>query len=100
MRQQLYINGVAVDMPAEAIKIKVESNILNDADKTMTAHSYSITLPRTIRNDSGLAMAYVAGADTGGVSTHTYLGVALYVDGSGKSKPPIETKAAICSSPL
>lgn len=81
MRQQLYINGVAVDMPAEAIKIKVESNILNDADKTMTAHSYSITLPRTIRNDSVLAMAYVAGADTGGVSTHTYLGVALYVDG-------------------
>ena len=80
-KQQLYINGKAVDMPTDAIKIKVESNILNDADKVMTAHSYNIALPRTITNDAIFALAYVAGADTGGNTTHCYLTASLYMDG-------------------
>ena len=80
-KQQLYINGVAVDMPAEEIKIKVESNILSDADKVMTAHSYTFTLPRTMRNDSVFGHAYVPAVNTGGKSTHKYLDAALYIDG-------------------
>ena len=80
-RQQLYINGKAVDMPAEEIKIKVESNLFADFGNLKTAHSYSITLPRTMTNDSILMLAYVAGADTGGKSTHRYLKAALYLDG-------------------
>ena len=80
-KQQLYINDVAVDMPSDEIKIKVASNILADADKVMTAHSYNIALPRTMTNDSVFALAYAPAADTGGVSTHKYLKAALHVDG-------------------
>lgn len=80
-KQQLYINDVAVDMPAEEIKLKVESNIFSDVGSTMTAHSYSITLPRTMTNDSIFNNAYVPKAVTGGRSTHKYLKAALYIDG-------------------
>lgn len=80
-KQQLYINGKAVDMPQDEIKIKVASNILSDADKVMTAHSYNVALPRTMTNDAIFALAYVAGADTGGKTTHKYLTASLYVDG-------------------
>ena len=80
-RQQLYINDKLMDMPQEAIKFKVESNLLSDADSIMTAHSYNIVLPRTMHNDEVFALAYVAGADTGGKITHRYLSCSLYVDG-------------------
>lgn len=80
-KQQLYINGVAVDMPAEEIKIKVESNFFSDVGKIKTAHSYTAALPRTLKNDAIFALAYVVGADTGGVSTHRYLDASLFVDG-------------------
>lgn len=80
-KQQLYINDVAVDMPAEEIKIKVESNLFADASKIMTAHSYSISLPRTMTNDAVLGNAYLPIADTGGKTTHRYLKASLYMDG-------------------
>lgn len=80
-KQQLYINGKAVDMPKDEIKIKVESNIFSDADKIKTAHSYNIALPRTMTNDSILGLAYLAGAETGGKTTHKYLDASLYLDG-------------------
>ena len=80
-KQQLYINGVAVDMPTDQIKIKVESNLFSDADKVMTAHSYNIALPRTMTNDNIFALAYVPAAETGGKSTHRYLSASLFVDG-------------------
>ena len=80
-KQQLYINGVAVDMPSDEIKIKVASNILSDVTKVMTAHSYTVTLPRTMTNDDVFALAYVVTADTAGVTTHKYLRASLYVDG-------------------
>ena len=80
-KQQLYINGKAVDMPTDEIKIKVESNIFSDADKIKTAHSYNIALPRTMTNDSIFALAYVPSAETGGRTTHTYLKASLYMDG-------------------
>lgn len=80
-KQQLYINGVAVDMPTEEIKIKVDSNFFSDAGKIKTAHSYTAALPRTLRNDAIFALAYVVGADTGGVSTHRYLDASLFMDG-------------------
>lgn len=80
-KQQLYINDVAVDMPADEIKIKVESNLFADASKIMTAHSYSISLPRTLTNDAVLGNAYLPIADTGGKTTHRYLKASLYMDG-------------------
>jgi len=79
-RQQLYINGTAVDMPSDEIKIKVASNILEDADSVMTAHSYNIALPRTMKNDSVFALAYVPTAKTANKSTHKYLQCALHLD--------------------
>lgn len=80
-KQQLYINGVAVDMPTEEIKVKVASNVLADADKVKTAHSYNVALPRTMTNDNVFALAYLPQANTAGVATHTYLTASLYVDG-------------------
>ena len=80
-KQQLYINDVAVDMPAEDIKLKVESNIFSDASKIKTAHSYNIALPRTVTNDAVLGLAYVPSAETGGKTTHKYLTASLYMDG-------------------
>ena len=80
-KQQLYINGSVVDMPNDAVKIKVESNLFSDASKIMTAHSYNIALPRTMTNDSIFANAFVPAADTGGKSTHRYLTASLYMDG-------------------
>ena len=80
-KQQLYINDVAVDMPAEEIKLKVESNIFSDVGNTMTAHSYSLTLPRTMKNDSIFHNAYVPKAVTAGKSTHTYLSCSLHIEG-------------------
>lgn len=80
-KQQLYINGNVVDMPNEAVKIKVESNLFSDASKLMTAHSYNIALPRTINNDAIFANAFVPAADTGGNTTHRYLSASLYMDG-------------------
>lgn len=68
-------------MPKDEIKIKVESNIFSDADKIKTAHSYNIALPRTMTNDSILGLAYLAGAETGGKTTHKYLDASLYLDG-------------------
>lgn len=68
-------------MPDEAVKIKVESNLFNDVSKLKTAHSYTVVLPRTMTNDSVFALAYVAGAETGGISTHKYLTASLYMDG-------------------
>lgn len=81
-KQQLYINGNVVDMPNEAVKIKVESNLFSDASKLMTAHSYNIALPRTINNDAIFANAFVPAADTGGKTTHRYLSASLYMDGA------------------
>lgn len=81
MRQQLYIDGVAVDMPTEQIKFCIESNVMSDAGSVKTAHSYSITLPRTMTNDSLLAMAYVPAMLTGGKSTHRYMKASLHLDG-------------------
>lgn len=80
-KQQLYVKGVAVDMPTEEIKISVPSNIMSDAGSIMTAHSYSITLPRTMTNDAVFGNAFVPAADTGGRYTHNYLDASLHMDG-------------------
>ena len=80
-KQQLYIKGIAVDMPTEEIKIKVESNIFGEMNSIMTAHSYTITLPCTMTNDSIFNNAFVPSAVTAGKSTHKYLKCALYIDG-------------------
>lgn len=80
-KQQLYISGVAVDMPQDGISIKVESNLFSDAGNIKTAHSYNIALPRTMNNDRIFALAYVPSAETGGKTTHTYLKASLYMDG-------------------
>lgn len=79
-RQQLYIEGVAVDMPTDEIKISVPSNVMSDVGNIMTAHSYSLTLPRTMTNDNIMHNAYVPSALTSGKSTHRYLKASLFVD--------------------
>ena len=81
MAQQLFIRGMAVDMPADEIKINVASNLFSDADKIKTAHSYNVALPRTANNDSIFALAFLPASVTEQVSTHCYLPASLFVDG-------------------
>lgn len=68
-------------MPPEQIKINVASNLFSDADKIKTAHSYNIALPRTAKNDTIFASAYLPASVSQGVSTHCYLPASLFVDG-------------------
>lgn len=68
-------------MPTEQIKINVESNLFNSADKIKTAHSYNIALPRTATNDKIFANAFIPASVTEQVSTHCYLPASLFVDG-------------------
>ncbi len=79
-KQQLFLRGMAVDMPTSEIKIKVESNLFSDADKIKTAHSYNIALPRTANNDKIMANAFVPASVSQGISSHCYLDASLWVD--------------------
>ena len=79
--QQLFIGDKAVDMPNDMLKFKVESNLFSDASSIMTAHTYSISLPRTLTNDTIFRQAYVAASNTGGRTTHKYLECSLEIDG-------------------
>lgn len=80
-KQQLFLRGMAVDMPSGDIKISVSSNLLSDAGNIMTAHSYSLTLPRSLKNDTIMSNAFVPSASTGGKSTHRYIPASFFVDG-------------------
>ena len=51
MTRELIINGQHVDLPASTdITLEFANNVVDDVGKITLAHSYTIKLPRTIRN--------------------------------------------------
>lgn len=57
MIDELYINGEKVDMGSSGITLKFNSNIFKDISKVVSNNSYTINLPRTLRNERILKVA-------------------------------------------
>lgn len=51
VKDQIYIDRSAVDMPTEQVQLSIRSNILGKVDELTTSFSYTIKLPRTLTND-------------------------------------------------
>lgn len=51
MREQLIINGEEVDLGNVSISLEYVNNMLTSVDKITSSHSYTISLPRTARNE-------------------------------------------------
>lgn len=50
MRDELYINGVKVDLGKTNISLNYKSNLLSDISKIVSNNSYTIKLPKTSKN--------------------------------------------------
>lgn len=57
MIDELYINNEKVDMGSSGVNLKFNSNILKDISKVVSNNSYTINLPRTVRNERILKVA-------------------------------------------
>ena len=86
MNEQLYINGILMDVDGELdITLVFKSNIFNDVDKIETNSSKTISLPRTANNMMAIDYAGMAGSETAfPYTTHEaayYRNGVLIVDG-------------------
>ena len=61
MKEELYIKGEAVDLGDAQITLNFKSNLLGDISKITTSNSYTIELPRTLKNERLLEFPDVAG---------------------------------------
>lgn len=68
VKEQIIINGIYLDMPAQAVQLSVQSNLLGKVDDLTASYSYTIKLPRTLNNDKALEQAW----DVVGNSTKIY----------------------------
>lgn len=67
MVEQIYINGVAVDMPRDAVQLSLQSNLLGKADEVTASYSYTLRLPRTLTNDRLIGQAWDAAVTSSSV---------------------------------
>ena len=61
MKEELYIKGEAVDLGDSEITLNFKSNLLGDISKITASNSYTIELPRTMRNTRLLEFPDVPG---------------------------------------
>lgn len=62
---ELIIDGVSVDMPDDAdITLDIKSNLFSDISEMVTNSSYTITIPKTVRNLTLLGNCDKIGSDT------------------------------------
>lgn len=64
MKEELYIKGEAVDLGDAQIALNFKSNILGDISKITASNSYTIELPRTLKNERLLEFPDVAGHES------------------------------------
>jgi len=64
MKEELYIKGEAVDLGDAQITLNFKSNILGDISKITASNSYTIELPRTLKNERLLEFPDVAGHES------------------------------------
>lgn len=79
--EQIYINGKAVDMPAQSVQLSVRSNLLGKVSDLTASFSYTITLPRTLNNDQMLAQAWSITSESSGTGIHVWLPCTFERDG-------------------
>lgn len=92
MRQELYINGQAVELASDtAVTLQFRSNLLSDIDKITSSNSLTIQLPKTPRNNLALGFADVPYSQ--GIERRWY--DATYIR---NGVPMINGKAALLSS--
>lgn len=61
MKEELYIKGEAVDLGDAQITLNFKSNLLGDISEITASNSYTIELPRTLKNERLLEFPDVAG---------------------------------------
>lgn len=63
-RDELYINGVKVDLGKTDISLNYKSNLLTDISKIVSNNSYTIKLPKTAKNLSIIECANIPSSTT------------------------------------
>lgn len=61
MKEELYIKGESVDLGDSQITLNFKSNLLGDISKITASNSYTIDIPRTLKNERILDFPDVAG---------------------------------------
>lgn len=63
MKEEIYIKGEPIDLGDSQITLNFKSNLLGDISKITSSNSYTIEIPRTIKNERLLEFPDVAGHD-------------------------------------
>lgn len=79
MKQDLYLNGQRMDLGKADISLKFVNNMLTSVDKFSSSYSYTISLPRTARNEGILGLPSFAGSSSALVGK--YIDAEYYRDG-------------------
>lgn len=79
MKQDLYLNGQRMDLGKADISLKFVNNMLTSVDKFSSSYSYTISLPRTARNEGILGLPSFAGS--GSALVGKYIDAEYYRDG-------------------
>lgn len=79
MKQDLYLNGQRIDLGKADISLKFVNNMLTSVDKFSSSYSYTISLPRTARNEGILGLPSFAGS--GSALVGKYIDAEYYRDG-------------------
>ena len=79
MKQDLYLNGQRMDLGKADISLKFVNNMLTSVDKFSSSYSYTISLPRTARNEGILCLPSFAGS--GSALVGKYIDAEYYRDG-------------------
>lgn len=79
MKQDLFLNGQRMDLGKADISLKFVNNMLTSVDKFSSSYSYTISLPRTARNEGILGLPSFAGS--GSALVGKYIDAEYYRDG-------------------
>lgn len=79
MTQDLYLKGQRMDLGKADISLKFVNNMLTSVDKFSSSYSYTISLPRTARNEGILGLPSFAGS--GSALVGKYIDAEYYRDG-------------------
>ena len=79
MKQDLYLSGQRIDLGKADISLKFVNNMLTSVDKFSSSYSYTISLPRTARNEGILGLPSFAGS--GSALVGKYIDAEYHRDG-------------------
>lgn len=80
--RELWINGCMMDVGGHAVTLVWKTNIFTAPDKIQGSNSYTVSLPRTARNEAALGMTAYAGVVESAGVVRKYHPFTYYVDGA------------------